>query len=88
LSQAHAALSKDLGRLCVYQVALVVHDLADTDLGNLDAAGQARASIAVQNGRLADAVAAGFEEGILFGVQTEAGGQIGAAFRSTVASRA
>jgi hypothetical protein len=47
---------------------LVIDYLADTNLCYLDAAGQARASVAVEDGVFADAVAAGFEQGVFFGV--------------------
>jgi hypothetical protein len=53
---------------------LVVYHLADADLGYLDAAGQAGAGVAVEDCVAADAIATGFEKGVFFGVETEAGG--------------
>jgi hypothetical protein len=58
--------------LIIHEIALVIDYFAYPDLRYLDAAGQARAGVAVENCVSADAVAAGFEEGILFGVETEA----------------
>jgi hypothetical protein len=66
---------------------LVVDDFADADLGDFDAACQAGAGVAVEDCILANAIAAGFEESVFFGVQAEAGGEAGAAFCGAVAAR-
>jgi hypothetical protein len=67
---------------------LVVHHLADADLGDLDTARQAGAGVAVEGGVPADTVAAGFEEGVLFGVEAETGRETDATSCSVVAARA
>lgn len=52
---------------------MVVYDLADTDLGDLDAACQTRTGVAVEDCVFADAITARFEQCILFGVEAETG---------------
>ena len=68
LSQSHAALGEDFGCLGVDHVALIVHDFADTDLRDLDAASQTGASVAVKYGGGSDAITTCFEKCILLGV--------------------
>jgi hypothetical protein len=87
LPQLDAALSKDLGCLVVDQVALVVYNLSYADLGDLDAARQTGTCVAVEDSAAADTVATCFEQGILFGVETETGREAGASLCSIVAAR-
>jgi hypothetical protein len=66
---------------------LVVDDFADANLCDLDAAGQARAGIAIQDGAAPDAIAACFKQSVLLGVEAETGGEVGAALGGVVAAR-
>ena len=79
LPQLDAGAPKHLSSSAIHAVALVVDDLADADLDDLDAAGEAGAGIAVEDGAGADALAAGLEQRVLLGVQAQAGGERGAA---------
>lgn len=79
LPQLDAGGQEDARRLAVHAVPLAVDDLADADLDDLDAAGEAGAGVAVEHAAVADALAAGLEQGVLLGVQAEAGGEGGAA---------
>lgn len=74
--------------MVVDQISLVVYNFGDSHLSDLDTAGYARACIAVEYCVFADAVMAGFEQGILFGVKAQAGVEIGAAFCGVVATAA
>jgi hypothetical protein len=88
LAELYAGLAKDFGRLRVHAVAMGIDDLADANLADLDAAGQARTSVAVEDGAVADALAAGLEQGVLLGVNAEAGGQADARGVALVTARA
>ena len=61
MPQLHTTFFKDLGRLVVHQVSLVIHHLSYTDLSDLDAARQTGTGVAVEDGATADAVAARLE---------------------------
>jgi hypothetical protein len=88
LAESHAAFGEDARRLIIHEVALIVNNFADAYLGDFDAAGQAWAGVAIKDGCLADAVSTGFEEGVLFGVKAEAGGESDAALGCVVTARA
>ena len=88
MPQLDATLGEDLGRLVIDQVALIVHDLSYTDLGDLDAACQTGTCVAVEDSAAADTVTACFEQGILFSVKTEARGEARASLCSIIATRA
>lgn len=88
MPQLDATLGEDLGRLVIDQVALIVHDLSYTDLGDLDAACQTGTCVAVEDSAAADTVTACFEQGILFSVKTEAGREARASLCSIIATRA
>lgn len=88
LAESHAAFGEDACRLIIHEVALIVNNFADAYLGDFDAAGQAWAGVAIKDGCLADAVSTGFEEGVLFGVKAEAGGESDAALGCVVTARA
>ncbi|KGQ07398.1 hypothetical protein BBAD15_g7272 [Beauveria bassiana D1-5] len=64
-----------------------VDDLADAHLADLDAARQARARVAVQDGSAADALAAGLEQRILLGVDAQARRETDARRVAAVAAR-
>lgn len=74
--------------MVVDQVALIVHHFCYAYLRDLDAARQARTRVAVENCVAPDAVAASFEQGVFFGMQTETGREGGASFGGAVAARA
>lgn len=88
LPEPHTGAAEDLGGVLVHMVPLAVDDLADANLDNLDAAREAGARVAVEYAALADALAARLEEGVLLGVQAQAGGQGGARGLAGVAARA
>jgi hypothetical protein len=73
--------------LIIHEIALVVDYLAYPNLCYLDAAGQARAGVAVEDCVSADAVAASFEESVFFGVEAEAVRQADGTFCGVVAAR-
>ena len=75
LPQADAGLLEHPPTRLVHIIALAIHDFLDADLGDLDAARQARTRVTVQDAALADALAAGFEQRVLLGVQTQACGE-------------
>jgi len=74
--------------LIVDQITLVVYNFGDSYLSDLDTAGHARTGIAVECCVFADAIVAGFEKGVLFGVETQAGVKVGAAFCRVIAAAA
>ena len=78
LPELDAGGAEDLGGVAVHAVALAIDDLGDADLDDLDAAGEAGAGVAVEDAAGADALAAGLEQGVLLGVEAEAGGEGGA----------
>jgi len=67
---------------------LVVDDLADTDLGDLDAARQAWTGVAVQDCVFADTITARFKQSVFFGVEAETSGEANAAFGSVITTGA
>lgn len=71
LPQADTRLAQDPATGVVHVIALAEDDLLDADLGDLDAASQARTGVAVEDGALADALAAGLQQRILLGVQAQ-----------------
>jgi len=75
LAQLDAGLLEDRGRFAIHAVSAAVDDLTDANLGNLDTARQTGAGIAVQDCAISDPLAAGFEQGVLFRVQAQAGAQ-------------
>ena len=79
LPQLDAGGAEDLSGGAVHAVALAVDDLGDADLDDLDAAGEAGAGVAVEDAAGTDALAAGLEQGVLLGVEAQAGGEGGAA---------
>jgi hypothetical protein len=88
LPQAYTGLLQNPATGVIHIITLTIHDLLDADLGNLDTASETGASVTVQDGALSDALPAGLEQGVLLGVQTEAGGEGGAAGAGGVAALA
>lgn len=80
LPQPNTGFLEDPCGLEVHGISLTVDDLGDADLGDLDAAGEARAGVAVEDRSFTDPLAPGFEERVLFGVDAKAcrEGQTGA----------
>ena len=73
LPQLYTTLGEDLCRLRIDRVSLIINHLADADLGDLDAACQARACVAVEGRSRSNSVTTSFQERILFGVEAKAG---------------
>lgn len=80
--------SEHLGRLPIHAVALAVDNFADTDLDDLDGAGEAGTGIAIENTAVADALATRLKQRVLLGVQAEAGGEGGARTHARIAAGA
>lgn len=87
LPQHDARLLEDAPTRVIHIIGLGIHHLFDPDLGDLDTTRQTRTRVAVQDGAVADALAAGFQQRILLGVQAQTRGQADAAGTGRVAAR-